>query len=1135
MARSCWTSRRSNTSSSSSSIDSIQEDSSCSADATESQTMGSTEADSREREVHPFKVAPGARSNEIHTSKYRWYTFLPYNLYDQFHNLANIYFLIIAMLQTIPSVSITSGRPLLLAPLGFVLSIAAVRDLVEDQKRKSADRAENERPACRLDALQRQVSSRWCDVRPGHVLRLRRGDPVPADALLLSSSEPSGSCAVETSNLDGETSHKQKVPVRPEGFDPQEAERAWAIRFEAPSADLYQFRGQLHVAGAHRPVGLSAGNLLLRGSSMQDAEWADCLVCYAGHDARIMKNSQSARFKTSQLDKAMNRVIRITFLIQMVLCLIGGFSAATWEARDSAEAQYLMLGNAVGIRMQSLGIFGFLGSLLTKGATWLLQLNNMVPISLVVMMTTVKYLQGKLVEMDEVLVDSRLKRHAEVHTSQVLESLGMVTHIFSDKTGTLTCNEMVYKACSVAGRIFGLDAPEGRAAAEAPRGAHADFAAGGQELLSAMGSQDPQQMAAIASFVLCHALCHTVSVHGAEYVGPSPDELALVWAASEVGLHFRGRSRQLAELEAENDERLLGALAVALGGPLPPPEKPDAPRSLRLEVLDICEFDSDRKRMSVIVRYPDGRAVLLLKGADSAVLPSVSAASGSREVHQHLHQFASRGLRTLCVASRDLPEEEYRAWALRYRAALASLGEDRAAQAQELAEELETAAGLGLLGITAIEDRLQDGVPETLEKLQRAGIVVWVLTGDKMETAISIGRSCRLLHRGIENVELAGGGPQRGALEGVRARPPPAQGRAVTIDGECLARVLADGDLRRLFHEVASGCKTVICCRVSPKQKADVVQMVQSLDTFSPVTLAIGDGANDVSMITAASVGVGLSGKEGAQAARSADFAIGQFRFLQRLLLVHGCESYRRNSVVVLYNFYKNFVLVMPSFLFGFAMAFSGQPFYEQIMYQLYNVFFTFWPVVLYAILDRPALDLASLEEDPTTYAPGRRQLYFNPKVFSFWMAAALLQGFLLTVGAFFGYADGDKPTSEVPTLDDMWLTGTVVFYWVVLGVNLTLIRRLRAVIPLVVFVTVVCVLSFPASVMMLDLSGSVFLHGMFNIMFGPMCIRFVLASALIMVTFMLVGEPLILISESRAYSAALAEPDQEPLLPDGE
>jgi len=1088
--------------------------------------------------VHPFKVAPGARSNEIHTSKYRWYTFLPYNLYDQFHNLANIYFLIIAMLQTIPSVSITSGRPLLLAPLGFVLSIAAVRDLVEDQKRKSADRAENERPACRLDALQRQVSSRWCDVRPGHVLRLRRGDPVPADALLLSSSEPSGSCAVETSNLDGETSHKQKVPVRPEGFDPQEAERAWAIRFEAPSADLYQFRGQLHVAGAHRPVGLSAGNLLLRGSSMQDAEWADCLVCYAGHDARIMKNSQSARFKTSQLDKAMNRVIRITFLIQMVLCLIGGFSAATWEARDSAEAQYLMLGNAVGIRMQSLGIFGFLGSLLTKGATWLLQLNNMVPISLVVMMTTVKYLQGKLVEMDEVLVDSRLKRHAEVHTSQVLESLGMVTHIFSDKTGTLTCNEMVYKACSVAGRIFGLDAPEGRAAAEAPRGAHADFAAGGQELLSAMGSQDPQQMAAIASFVLCHALCHTVSVHGAEYVGPSPDELALVCAASEVGLHFRGRSRQLAELEAENDERLLGALAVALGGPLPPPEKPDAPRSLRLEVLDICEFDSDRKRMSVIVRYPDGRAVLLLKGADSAVLPFVSAASGSREVHQHLHQFASRGLRTLCVASRDLPEEEYRAWALRYRAALASLGEDRAAQAQELAEELETAAGLGLLGITAIEDRLQDGVPETLEKLQRAGIVVWVLTGDKMETAISIGRSCRLLPQGVENVELVGDGPGvRSKLLSVSTSSPPFEGRAVTITGDALAKVLADEGLRQLFHDVASRSQTVICCRVSPKQKADVVQMVQSLDTSSPVTLAIGDGANDVSMITAANVGVGLSGNEGSQAARSADFALGQFRFLQRLLLVHGRESYRRNAVVVCYNFYKNSVLVLPSFFYGFGMAFSGQPFYEQMLYQLYNVFFTFWPVVLYAVLDRPASGLASLQEDPSSYAAGRRQLYFNSTVFLFWMAAALLQGCLLIIAALFGFSDGGKPTNEVPMLDSMWLTGTAVFFWVVLGVNLTLLRRLKVVMPLTVAVTIACVLSFPACVMLLDFAGSAHLRGAFSLLFGHMNSRFVLASALVMVTFLMTGEPLIMMSEPPAPPALAQEPRvplKEPLPPSG-
>jgi len=759
-----------------------------------------------------------------------------------------------------------------------------------------------------------------------------------------------------------------------------------------------------------------------------------------------------------------------------------------------------------------------------------------------VMMTTVKYLQGKLVELDDTIFDMRLGKRAEVHTSQVLESLGMVTHVFSDKTGTLTCNEMVYKACSVAGLVYGLDVPQGGVGSRrlgGGGGASVDFVEGGQALLDTMGSKNPQQTALIANFLLCHALCHTVSVQGAEYAGPSPDELALVSAARELGLRFLGRpQQQLVELSAAADERLLDALAAALGAPLAPAGT-GAPRSLRLEVLDICEFDNERKRMSVVVRYPDGRAVLLLKGADSSVLPFASPAVGFLDLAtEHLHEFASRGLRTLCLASRDLPEEQYSAWAVRYRAALASLGEDRAAQAQKLAEELETAAGLRLLGATAIEDRLQEGVPETLERLQRAGIVVWVLTGDKMETAISIGRSCRLLPQGVENVELVGDGPGvRSKLLSVSTSSPPFEGRAVTITGDALAKVLADEGLRQLFHDVASRSQTVICCRVSPKQKADVVQMVQSLDTSSPVTLAIGDGANDVSMITAANVGVGLSGNEGSQAARSADFALGQFRFLQRLLLVHGRESYRRNAVVVCYNFYKNSVLVLPSFFYGFGMAFSGQPFYEQMLYQLYNVFFTFWPVVLYAVLDRPASGLASLQEDPSSYAAGRRQLYFNSTVFLFWMAAALLQGCLLIIAALFGFSDGGKPTNEVPMLDSMWLTGTAVFFWVVLGVNLTLLRRLKVVMPLTVAVTIACVLSFPACVMLLDFAGSAHLRGAFSLLFGHMNSRFVLASALVMVTFLMTGEPLIMMSEPPAPPALAQEPRvplKEPLPPSG-
>ena len=779
----------------------------------------------------------------------------------------------------------------------------------------------------------------------------------------------------------------------PQGLSLSQAARV-RLDFELPSADLYGFQGTLveeRSGDGQQPLGVGIGSLLLRGSAVQQVQWADCLVCYCGHETRIMKNQKAVHFKLSELDRQMNAVILTIFATQLVLCIVGGIYHAVWEHLYLRSHWYLVPG----------GEGEFLPPVarsVQKAGTWLLQLNNMVPISLMVMLTTVKFIQGKLVDSDEACPGaSPTQKGAEVHTSQVLESLGQITHVFSDKTGTLTCNHMVYKACSVAGCVYGLDQPGSPGERQDE---HVSLGSGKAAFLSAAESSTRERQAAMARFLLCHALCHTVTVkreerspgrgrpeaEGLSYQAASPDELALVSAARELGLCYAGQSWGTCSLRVR-DARLLPALEAECG--------PAQAGTLEVEVLALCEFDNDRKRMSVVVRYPNGRKVLLVKGADTSVLPDVADSPEKEQAAEHLGRLAGMGLRTLCLAGRVLEEPEYAAWAQRYREALAELYSDRIERVRQLACELETGRGLKLLGVTAIEDQLQEGVPECLEHLREAGITIWVLTGDKVETAISIGRSCRLLAEGVQNIQIVAT-DRAGVLEALRVAQgfggsaPAAQweeGCAITISGAALAIALEDADLRGRFYNVALRCRTVLCCRVTPRQKAEVVELVQALHRqatgIKPVTLAIGDGANDVSMIAMADVGVGLSGKEGAQAARSADFALGQFRFLQRLLFVHGRESYRRNSTLVSYNFYKNMVLVLPPFLYGPCMAFSGQPFYEQVLYQFYNVFFTFFPCVCFAVLDRPMQNLAELQWNPWSYVPGREKRFFNFRVFS--------------------------------------------------------------------------------------------------------------------------------------------------------
>ena len=261
-----------------------------------------------------------------------------------------------------------------------------------------------------------------------------------------------------------------------------------------------------------------------------------------------------------------------------------------------------------------------------------------------------------------------------------------------------------------------------------------------------------------------------------------------------------------------------------------------------------------------------------------------------------------------------------------------------------------------LVGSTAIEDRLQDEVADTIQFMKKTGIKVWVLTGDKIETAMNIGVSAGLLDSSMgqhiidqtDNSEIL----QRiGKVAEAIQKGKKSQKQAIIVAGDTLTKIDADPNILSNFLSASDKVDVVLACRVSPKQKADIVNMIRKRFP-KKVTLAIGDGANDVNMILQAHVGVGILGKEGQQAARSADYAIGQFKFLKPLMFVHGREAYRRNSLLVLYNFYKNVLYITVQYYFGFFSAFSGQPLYEPFIYQLYNISMTSFPIMYYALFD---------------------------------------------------------------------------------------------------------------------------------------------------------------------------------------
>jgi phospholipid-translocating ATPase len=425
------------------------------------------------------------------------------------------------------------------------------------------------------------------------------------------------------------------------------------------------------------------------------------------------------------------------------------------------------------------------------------------------------------------------------------------------------------------------------------------------------------------------------------YKSESPDESALVTAVKDVGFTFLKRKGNIVTVD------ILGQL-------------------YDYELLNVIDFNSTRKRMSVIVRRPEpwNDIIVYCKGADNVIIERLRPGQETdiSELCKDIEAFSNEGLRTLVFAYKIIPDEEYDAWSEQLQRA-STATENRADGIDEVNEKIEK--GFTLLGATAIEDELQQQVPECIEALRNSGINVWVLTGDKVETAINIGYASNLLGNNSKLWILRGNPESAEVLsdfedmitkmdrerEELNAevgkdshrrsiRPPPEY--AFVVDGLALKHLLETEESKARLLQVVLVCKSVVCCRVSPLQKALVVELVRRGQ--GAVTLAVGDGANDVSMIQAANIGVGISGQEGAQASMSADYAIAQFRFLEKLLVVQGHWSYDRISEMILNFFYKNVVWVFGALWFQIFSGFSANIFYDYSFLQLYNVVFTVAP-----------------------------------------------------------------------------------------------------------------------------------------------------------------------------------------------
>ncbi|KAF7369277.1 P-type phospholipid transporter [Mycena venus] len=904
-------------------------------------------------------------------------------------------------------------------------------------------------------------SSRW-----GDLVLLRDNEQVPADIIVLATSDPDGNCYLETKNLDGETNLKLRKSLgatRGMSCAEEEVQRArFVLDSEAPSQNLYLYHGVLRyrdfsvnsafssvharannnnanyeadfhgqqprdVRGGSTPPEdraepVSINEMLLRGCALRNTAWVVGLVVFTGADTKIMLNGGETPSKRSKIERETNFNVAVNFGVLVMMCVVAAIFSGLEDAKSNTSADFFE------IDTDPTSVY-VLNALVTF-VSCVIMFQNIVPISLYISIEIVKTIQAYFISQDVDMYYEGYDTPCVPKTWNISDDLGQIEYVFSDKTGTLTQNVMEFQKCSVNGIAYGEGVTEAQRGA-ATRAGQVDTMdpqelsaklAGLKQLMvttmerawsnrylqpnkltlvspalaSALADRGGSERPHLVEFFRALALCHSVLAekHGGgsgddksavrvEYKAESPDEAALVGAARDVGFVFVNKGREMTEIQVLGETE-------------------------RWTLLRVLEFNSTRKRMSTVYRAPDGRLVMYCKGADSVMYARLAPNHDpvlKEATRKDMEAFANNGLRTLCVAWRVLSQEEYTRWGRIYDEATNRVeGRDEAIEAA--CEQLEQ--NFTILGATALEDKLQEGVPEAIETLHQAGIKLWILTGDKLQTAIEIGYSCNLLKNDMDLMILSADSQQaaRAQIEAglnkiasvlgppsmdIRKRGfvPGAQASfAVVIDGDTLSHALSP-ELKEMFLNLGTQCETVVCCRVSPAQKALTVKLVK--DGRNAMTLSIGDGANDVAMIQEANIGCGLIGLEGSQAAMSADYAFGQFRFLTKLLIVHGRWSYQRVADMHANFFYKNVIWTFGLFWYLPFSGFDATYLYHYTFILLCNLVFTSLPVIVMGAFDQDLNARAALAF-PQLYVRGIRGLEYTRTKFWLYMLDGLYQ-----------------------------------------------------------------------------------------------------------------------------------------------
>jgi len=1166
-------------------------------------------------------------NNYIVTSSYTWYNFVPKNLLEQFMNLANVYFLLVGILQIIPQLSTTNGVPTQYYPLAFIICVSGLRAGTEDYRRHQSD-AERNGTLYKVLSKGKFVDKSSGDLRVGDIVKILKDQTIPADVLLMGSSNPKGNCFIDKSNLNGETtlevlsSIKSTVEACNNGAEGIE-QLVIELTYERPNHKFDSFRGHLTVRynnGAQSQEHMTGKYLLMRETNLRNSDFVYGLVVYNGDDTKIqMSNNEGPKpgIKTSSIMKRVNMLLIAMLSFQSFMCLIAGVAGAFWQY-DHQTSWFLDLdlGRDEAIIKGFYTFFSFF-----------ILLSQMVPISLIVSAEMVKFAQSSFLIWDIHLYSDKIDKPARVNNSTIHEDLGLIDYIISDKTGTLTQNKMEFRYALLSnGAEYGSQNTQIAKAVASRQRALEMKLSGNEETvervrwadlndnLIAKADEPDNEDCFRTGFCSClfDMMWNTPSEvlnndnNGVEFIPnifteeeretvradlksedakDSKSDLLKIFAThmalsntvkpyedegSEGELKFQCDSaeEQAMVLWAQSvgyTKISSGPTVLKIDGPT------GTPTYQNYTLLATFGFSSKRARVTVIYQNDwDKKIHVMSKGQDSVMLPLIKDFPGKKKLKEDLLKMNANGLRTLVCTYAILDEEWWTARAASYQSAIlieesdntvgCSEGKCNPAKCEKCIrfncfETIEKEADMSYLGVMALEDQLQDIVEETINDFIKGGIRVWMITGDKLETAKNIGIACNLIDPDMEvasnkkfdsiedlvqasndsrlievtgawaNVtddhiemkklfksvdindsssinleefhnyaEALGCGLSHDEVEAmfkeadtndnkelnyeeflslmksteitphraVRADIESGIARYVSIQDHDTYPVsmlvnrsafevlfpantkkrraaarknsdvnVSDEDLealRKKFFFLASVSKSVIFARAQPAMKKRMVTEIQKRDPKA-ITLAIGDGANDVDMITAAHIGVGISGIEGTAASNGADYAISTFRMLHTLLFVHGFWNYHRVSNLVKIIFYKASLVAITQFFYGFYSGFSGQQFFNDPIYQLYNVVFTAIPVLVVAIMDQ-ALPRKVLENNPIAYRESKHRSFSGP-VFAGWILRGFVHSGILLFVPLFSIGDAILPSTGHTV--GIWYLSTTTYTAIVL------------------------------------------------------------------------------------------------------